>query len=237
MLHYGDVRRYPTGQPGPGLAQSTFDVIIGMRGVAVTLLFLDLSTPERPVAEVPGFVEQVETTHLTLGLSAPLPGLTARTRFGVEVMTGPSVLRFRTTASQTPEPGNTRILLNLPHQIESIQRRMFSRVSISASVAFAPMLDGSTNEVTQGGIGQAVDLSAGGLRMSTQQQVQYGQVLLLGFNTPDGNTYRGVAAGVVRVQPAGDRFMVALQFRDLPRAVENQLVQTVFRLQLRGSAK
>lgn len=237
MWHYSDAQRFrQAAQPPSALAQSAFDLLLGMRGVTVTLLFLDLSDPSRPVNEVPGFVERVDPTGLTLGLAAPLPRLAPRTRFGVEIMAGPGILRFQAQAHRIPDEGSTRIALVLPRQIESVQRRKFSRVHIATAVAFSTALDGPP-ELQSGGVGQTIDLSAGGMRLVTQSPTKFGQNLFLSFNTPDGATFRGLRARVARVQNDSTRYTVALQFTDLEESVADQLVQTVFRLQLKGLAK
>lgn len=236
MWHYGDAHRFrQAAQPPSALAQSAFDLLLGMRSVAITLLFLDLSVPEHPVTEIPGFVEQVSTSCLTVGLAAPLPRMDPRTRFGVEIMAGPGILRFQVPAARTPEPGANRLHLVLPRQIESVQRRKFSRVKFTAAVAFSSGASPSDGE--HGGVGTAVDLSAGGMRMVTQMPVRYGDTLSLNFHSPEGTTYRGVLARVVRAQFVESKYQVALRFFDLSETVENQLVQSVFRLQLRNVPK
>lgn len=236
MWHYGDAQRFRHSvQPPSAVAQSAFDLLLGMRSVAVTLLFLDISAPEHPVAEIPGFVEQVTTTSVTLGLAAPLPRLDPRTRFGVEMMAGPGILRFQSPAYRAPEPGAARLQVVLPRQIESVQRRKFSRVNFTAPVAFSQATDAAEGDNGQGcGVGTAVDLSAGGMRMTTNIPVRYGQTLSVNFHTPDGTTYRGVMCKVVRVQAAEHRYSVGLRFVDLGDVVENQIVQSVFRMQLRN---
>ena len=235
MWHYSDAQRFRhTAQPPSAVAQSAFDLLLGMRSVAVTLLFLDISAPEHPVAEIPGFVEQVSTTSVTLGLAAPLPRLDPRTRFGVEMMAGPGLLRFQSTAYRAPEPGATRLQVMLPRQIESVQRRKFSRVPFSAPVAFTPVSEPTNSDSSQGGVGTASDLSAGGMRMTTNMPVRFGQTLSVSFHTPDGTTYRAVTCKVVRVQAAEHRYNVGLRFVDLDDVVENQIVQSVFRMQLRN---
>jgi len=221
-------------QPPSALAQSAFDLLLGMRSVAATVLFLDLSAPEHPVAEIPGFVEQVTTTNVTLGLAAPLPKLDSRTRFGVEIMAGPGILRFQTTAYRAPEGGATRLQLVLPRQIESVQRRKFSRVPFTAAVSFAPVDGQPDGETCPGGVGTAVDLSAGGMRITTQLPMRYGQTVALSFHTPDGTEYRALPGKVARVQSVNHQYTVAFRFMDLGEAVENQLVQSVFRMQLRN---
>lgn len=238
MWHYGDAQRlrHPV-QPPSAVAQSAFDLLLGMRSVAVTLLFLDVSAPEHPVAEIPGFVEQVTTTSVTLGLAAPLPHLDPRTRFGVEMMAGPGILRFQSPAYRVPEPGATRLQVVLPRQIESVQRRKFSRVSFTAPVAFSPASETPNSDSSPGGVGTAVDLSAGGMRMTTNMPVRYGQTLSVNFHAPDGTSYRAVMCKVVRVQAVEHRYSVGLRFVDLDDAVENQIVQSVFRMQLRNLSR
>jgi hypothetical protein len=237
VWNYGDAQRTKaSAQPSSTLAQSAYDLLLGMRSVAVTVLFLDLTNPDRPVSEVPGFVETVTTSCIIVGLTSPLPTLSERTRFGVEVMAGSGILRFQSLPHTPPEEGAQRVHLTLPRQIESVQRRKFSRVALTTAVAFSAMPDGPGAQ-QQSGIGQSCDLSAGGLRFTTPAPVGYGQVLSLGFNTPDGMSYRNVQGKVVRVQPGGSRQNVAVTFQNLSAEEEDQLVHTVFKLQLKSLAK
>ena len=238
VWHYHDKQRFR--QPFPAhqaLAQSTYDLLLGLRNAAVTLLFLDLSDPQRPVNEVPGFVEEVATAHLTLGLAAPLPSLPPNMRFGVEVMAGPGILRFQSMAYQQPELGTTRLLILLPRQIESVQRRKFTRTPFSGPIAYSPALEQLSQATTPSGIGHAVDLGPGGIRFLTHTPVNHGQTLYLSFNTPDGATYRGLPGKVVRIQQAEERISVAVRFSAVDAALEEQLVQSIFRLQLRGLSR
>jgi hypothetical protein len=238
VWHYSDSQRLRlAAQPPSALAQSAFDLLLGMRSVAVTLLYLDLASPDHPVAELPGFVEQVSTTSVTLGLAAPLPRLDPRTRFGVEIMAGPGILRFQSTAFRAPEQGDTRLQLTLPRQIESVQRRMFSRVSFTAPVAFTAADDDATTGPTAGGVGQGVDLSAGGMRFLAQIPLRYGQTVAVSFHTPDGVSYRIPACKVVRVQAIDHKYTVAVRFIDTDESLENQLVQSIFRMQLRSVSR
>lgn len=238
VWHYHDRQRFR--QPFPAhqaLAQSTYDLLLGLRNSAVTLLFLNLSDPQQPVNEVPGFVEEVATAFLTLGLAAPLPRLPLNTRFGVEVMAGPGILRFQTMAYAQPESGTTRLSVLLPRQIESVQRRKFTRAPFNGPVAYSPALEQLHNASSPSGIGHGVDLGPGGIRFLTHTLVQHGQTLYLSFNTPDGATYRGIQGKVVRIQPKDERTSVAIRFADVDGALEEQLVQSIFRLQLRGLSR
>lgn len=232
MWRYGDSRRYQAERA----ATSTYDLLVSMRGAAMTLLFLDLRDPERPVAQIPGFLETVSSSGMVFGLAAPLPRLESQTRFGVELMAGPGILRFQSAALHPVRDGAVRVELPLPRQVESVQRRKFSRVSLSIPVAFASTPEQEGEKAPQGGIGHSIDLSGGGIRLVTPVALRYGQRLFVSFHTPDGAAFRGLPARVVRTQSEGDRQTVGLQFVDLPEEQEGQLVQTVFRLQLKGLA-
>jgi hypothetical protein len=238
MWHYNDAQRFrQPAQPG-GSAQSAYDLLLGLRGVAVTLLFLDLTNPERPVTQLSGFIEDVRTTSLALGLTAPLPRVSPKIRYGVEVMVGPGIQRFQTVAYRPATEGDIRIELALPRQIESVQRRKFSRAPFSTAVAFSPDPARETAPApTQSGVGQATDLSAGGLRLVTTTPLKYGDQLFVSFHTPDGLAYRGLPSRVVRVASDGLRYTVGLHFADLDEPTENSLAQSVFKLQLRGVAR
>ena len=238
MWQYGDPRGFRHAlQPAGVGAQSSYDLLLALRGAAITLLYLNLNEPGRPVTQLSGFIELVSTASLTLGLAAGLPRQDPKTRYGVEVMSGPSILRFQATAHRPPEAGTVRLELALPRQVETVQRRKFSRAPVHMAVAFSPGLGRDSPSAGHGGLGHSLDLSAGGLRFITQTPLRYGDQLFVSFNTPDGTAFRGLAAKVVRAQPDGTRFTVSLQFSDLEDAVESLLAQTVFRLQLKGPAQ
>lgn len=237
MWHYNDAQRFRQQVQASGSAHSAYDLLLGLRGVAVTLLFLDVSNPERPVVQMPGFIEDVRTASLTLGLAAPMPKVQPRARFGVEVMSGPGIQRFQSTAYRQIMEGDSRIELTLPRQVESIQRRKFSRAALNTAVAFSPDPGQAMSQPVQGGVGQTIDLSAGGIRFVTTTPMRFGEEVYLSFHTPDSAAYRGLTARVVRVQTDGIRYTVAVQFTHLDEEAENSLAQSVFKLQLRSLGK
>lgn len=234
--NYSDVRfRQRQAQPGVTGPQSAHEVLMGMKGMAVTFLFLDLTTPDEPVAEMAGIVEEVTASQLTVTLAAPLPGLLPDTRFGVQFLTGNGVLRFHSTAAVPPETGASVVHLRLPRRIESIQRRQFSRAKLSAQVVFAPApATQPDGRIPPGGNGLTVDLSAGGLQFITNAALSPGHRIYLSFGLPNGIMHRGLEAKVLRVTGDGPRSVVSVKFVNLTESDEAELVQSVFRLQLRG---
>lgn len=238
LWHYHQAGRFQpplqASSPGP---QSSLDVLLGLRGMPITLLCPNSAAASLCIATTPGFLEEVAAGGLTLGLAAPLPAAVSGVQFGVEVPAGSNVLRFFATSPQPVAPGATRITLTLPRQIESVQRRKFSRVRTLFTVVFAAAGAPPAGGPEPSGQGQALDLSAGGLRLAAQAPLHEHQVLFLSFITPDGAAFRGLEGQVARAQSDGTRTVAAVQFTNLTPDLENSLVQTVFRLQLGSPAK
>lgn len=238
MWHYHQAGRFqqPLQAQSPG-PQSSLDVLLGLRGMAITLLCPDPAVESLCIATTPGFLEEVTAGGLTLLLAAPLPAAVTGLRFGVEVPAGSNILRFFAAAHQPVAVGATRITLALPRQIESVQRRKFSRVRTIFTVVFAAAGAPPGGGPEPSGQGQALDLSAGGLRLTAPMPLREDQVLFLSFIAPDGTAFRGLEGKVARAQSDGSRTVAAVQFTNLTPDVENSLVQTVFRLQLGSPAK
>lgn len=233
MWNYGEAHRYrmPVRAKSPG-AQSAYDVLMGMRGLAVNFMFLNLAEPDTPVCEIAGFLEAVDGGSVAVGLAAPMPRVLEGTRFGVEVQTGQGIVRFHTEATQLPPPGGQQVSLKLPRQVESVQRRKFSRATVNAPIVFARSTLHPSSAPAVSGSGHTLDISAGGLRFVTTTPMIHNQYIFVTFNTPDGVAYRGLEGRIVRVISGDGRHTIALQFTHLAHETESDLVQTVFRLQL-----
>lgn len=247
MWHYSNAQRFrppvPLAPPG---AQSTLDMVMGLKGMPTVLLVPAAGStsgePGTTVTEVPGFIEEVSAACLTIGLAAPLPALGRQTCLGVEVLAGAGIVHFQTTVIHPVLMGETRLEVALPRQVETVQRRMFSRIPVTVQVVFTRMpgagdgigSDADSSEVN--GLGQTLDLSAGGLRLVTQTPLRPGHRLFLSFTLSDGAAFRGVAARVVRARHDEGRWTAALSFSDLSSQMEGDLIQALSRLQLRNPA-
>jgi c-di-GMP-binding flagellar brake protein YcgR len=225
-MYYSDPQRFrPVNLPVSSGPQSTYDVLLSLRGrpVLVTL----------PQGQVAGTLEDVQPTGLTLGLNMPLQPLPTGTPVTIEVVNGPGVVRFKSELSLGPSLVTAQV--PVPRQVESVQRRQFSRVPLDIQVAFAIPTAGGT---AQTGFGQTIDLSAGGMAFLTQSLLSVGQAIYLTFKTPDEQQYRAVPARVVRASGDGrGRHRVSVRFEGVAQAVENSLVQTVFWLQVKGRVR
>ncbi|HLO03335.1 MAG TPA: PilZ domain-containing protein [Symbiobacteriaceae bacterium] len=222
-MYYSDPQRFrPVNLPASAGPQSTYDVLLSLRGRPVLLTL--------PQGQVAGKLEDVQPTGLTIGLNMPLESLPAGTLVTVEVVSGPGVVHFRSELIVGPSQVTAHI--PVPKQVESVQRRQFSRVPLDIQIAFATA---SMGGAAQSGFGQTFDLSAGGMSFLTPSPLSAGQGLFLTFKTPDDQQYRAVPAIVLRAVGDGrGRYRVALRFDGLTVAVENSLVQTVFWLQVKG---
>lgn len=235
MWHYGNAHQFQSPGRPPAVAQSIHDLLVGMRGQPVGFLFPHPVRSEEPLY-VPGFLEEVAASRLTLGLAAPLPRLEAKTSVEVEIPSGVQVLRFHTSLLDEVETGETRIQVGVPRRVETVQRRLFSRAALSVQVVFTRPLSGEPDHPILSGLGQTLDLSPGGLRMVTSVPLRRGDTLYLSFTTPDGRTFRGMDSLVTRCQADDRHRTVAVSFTNLPQALEEDLIAIVYRLLLRNPA-
>lgn len=219
-MYYTDPQRFrPVNLPASPGPQSTYDVLLSLRGrpVLVTL----------PHGQVAGTLEDVQPTGMKLGLNTPVDPLPAGTLVTVEVVNGPGVVHFQSELQVDPSRVTAQVAV--PKQVESVQRRQFSRVPVDIQIAFAAAGTGVS------GFGQSIDLSAGGVSFVTASMLSSGQYLFLTFKTPDEQQYRALPGVVVRSASDGrGRHRVAVRFDGLTQALENSLVQTVFWVQVRG---
>lgn len=225
-MYYSDPQRFrPVNLPPSTGPQSTYDLLLSLRGRPVLLTL--------PQGQVAGTLEDVQPTGLTLGLNMPLEPVPAGRPVTVEVVNGPGVVRFQSELALGSSSVTAQV--QVPRQVESVQRRQFSRVPLDIQVAFA---SGSLSGTAQSGYGQTIDLSAGGMAFLTASTLSAEQSLFLTFKTPDEQQYRALPASVVRATPdARGRYRVAVRFEGLTVAQENALVQTVFWLQVKGRAR
>lgn len=222
-MYYSDPRGFrPVNLPASPGPQSTYDVLLSLRGRPVLLSL--------PKGQVAGTLEDVQPTGLTIGLNMPLDTVPAGTLVTVEVVSGPGVVRFQSELIVGPSLVTAQV--PVPRQVESVQRRQFSRVPLDIQIAFATA---SMGGAAQSGFGQTIDLSAGGMAFLTASSLSGGQGVFLTFKTPDEQQYRALPAIVLRAVPDGrGRYRVAVRFDGLTVALENSLVQTVFWLQVKG---
>ncbi len=217
MWNYNHAQRFqapPFQAQGP---QSAHELLVSMRGMPISLSF------EAPEPPVPGFLEDVTPRVLSLGVAKPVPDLERGATLGVTIPSGSVIHRFDARLVSVAAAG-TWVQVAMPRQVETVQRRQYTRVKVSAPMVFAR--EGGSN-----GMGQILDLSPGGLRFTTQTTLATGDHLYLSFSTPDGAAFRGIEATVVRVQGNGDRVTAAVQFGAMDVQTENELVLALLRLQ------
>jgi hypothetical protein len=226
MWRYSDPQRLrQILQPQSPVGQSTYDLLLGLRGVGITLQ-VGLATARR----LPGFLDDITPLRLILSLAAPLPAMDAATLVWVEVITGPGILRVESTTQQSIAAGQTILEVNVPKQVEMTQRRQFSRVAVSVPVVFAPV-EASPSATGYGGHGQSLDLSAGGMRLLTPTALTPGQHLYISFTTPDGTAFRGILAKVARVnEKNGTLYSAVLRFQGLSDLLASQMVQAILQI-------
>jgi c-di-GMP-binding flagellar brake protein YcgR len=225
-MYYSDPQRFrPVNLPASQGPQSTYDVLLSLRGRPVLLTL--------PEGQVAGKLEDVQPTGLSIGLNSPLEPLPAGTVVTIEVVSGPGVVHFQSELQVAPSGVTAQV--PVPKQVESVQRRQFSRVPVDLQIAFAvPGMGGAPVS----GFGQTIDLSAGGVSFVTTSLLVAGQGLFLTFKTPDEQQYRALPGVVLRALPDGrGRWRVAVRFDGLTQQLENNLVQTVFWLQVKGRAR
>jgi len=117
-------------------------------------------------------------------------------------------------------------------EIERVQQRNYVRLPVNLEVGYAQPPE--KNRSPRYKKGYAVDLSGGGMRLALNEPVLPGRTLLLKFTLPLRRGAKEIAATgrVVRLfESAVDgvkTYQVAVEFTDLPRARQDDIVQYVF---------
>lgn len=219
MWHYSHAQRFqPVAAPQHG-PQSIHELLLGLRGLPIALSHAASETP------VPGFLEDVAVRLLSLGVARPLGDLGKGAPVTVTVPAGSLVHRFESAVVGVAAAG-TWIQVGMPRQVESVQRRQYTRVKVTVQLVFARVAG-------ENGLGNTLDISPGGLRFTTATSLEVGHRLYLSFSTPDGASFRGIEAAVVRVQAGPERNTVAVQFCGIEPQQESELVASLLRLQVR----
>ncbi len=225
MWNYSILRNLalPNAQLSSSGPHSTIELLLLLRGAALGLQVPALQP--RPDSLF-GTLDEVTARSLLLGLVTPAPDISTGTQLVVEIQERQFLLRFSTRLVVPAEGGATRLETALPCQVESVQRRQFSRQRVCLNILYA--LDApSSAKQEKTGLGQSIDLSPSGLRMVAQSPLAVGQRLFLSFTLPDGASFRGLTARVVRCHVEGNRPIVALRFYELAPSIEEELFQAL----------
>lgn len=217
MWNYSHAQRFQPAAATSQGPQSTHELLLSLRGLPIALASAAAEPP------VPGILEDVSARLLSMGVVKAVPDLSKGALVMVSVPSGAVIHRFSSPVISIAAAG-TWVQVAMPRQVESVQRRQYTRVRVSAQLVFAR--DGG-----ESGHGQTLDLSPGGLRFSTTTPLEAGHRLFLSFTTPDGASFRGIEAVVVRAHTNSERITVAVQFGVLEPQQENDLVTTLLRLQ------
>lgn len=233
MSRDGEGHRRAANGPAPGNS-SPYAILRGLQGMAVRLLYLALATPDHPVSQVNGVIEEVRPNGLVVSVERKLPHLEGHIRFGLEIFAPAGLVNFQVRLVEPVVEGSESLFLALPKTVETVQRRRFARVPFSGDITFQHVHAGKP--LLKTGEATGVDLSAGGLKMVTSSMLRPDQELLVSFQTPDGRTYRGIATRVLRVERVAGKYAAACRFERLSEAQEEALVQSVFRIQVRSAS-
>jgi hypothetical protein len=222
LWHYSGLRplSFPNAHASPSASHSTVDLLLSLRG---SLLGLRLPASEPQGESRLGTLDEVTARHLGLGLVVPVPRMPAGTPLVVEIQDGQFLLRFAPRLVKAVEDHATHLETTLPQQVESVQRRQFSRQRLTLNILYAMEATAGSPKQDKTGLGQAIDLSLGGLRMIAQSPIPVGQRLFLSFTLTNGAGFRGLTAHVIRSHMEGSRPIVALKFELLAPTLEAEL--------------
>jgi len=139
---------------------------------------------------------------------------------------------FMTAVTGRREEGVLLYSLAFPEKIKRIQRRRDVRLAVLLDVAYAPLPEGDGAAAFKEA--KALDLSAGGLRLVTEQEHPPGTMLLVKFRLPlRKESFETVTkAEVVRTEPVmlekRRLFHLGLKFVDLPQAHRDKIFSFIF---------
>jgi len=235
MWHYSGLRPLflPNAQLPASGPHSAIDLLLSLRDA---VLGLQVQAHEAQGESLLGTLDEVAARTLRIGLVIPAPEMPLGAKVMVEIQDGQFLLRFATWLVNPVNGGATRLETALPQQVESIQRRQFSRQRMNTSILYAQDAPCSSKQ-EKTGLGQIVDVSPGGLRMIAQNPLSVGQRVFLSFTLADGASFRGLTGQVVRCIMDGARPVVAVRFEALTPPVEVELFQALTRQTYKSPAQ
>ncbi|MEW6572630.1 MAG: flagellar brake domain-containing protein [Bacillota bacterium] len=139
---------------------------------------------------------------------------------------------FVTAVTGRREEGILLYSLAFPDEIERIQRRRDVRLAVMLDVAYALAPEGDAAAVFKEA--KALDLSAGGIRLVTDQDYPPGTFLLVKFRLPMRNDFFETVtkAEVIRTEPVvlekKRLHHLGLKFIDMPQAHKDKIFSYIF---------
>jgi len=139
---------------------------------------------------------------------------------------------FNTTVTTRREDKILLYGLAFPDEIKRIQRRRDVRLSIILDVQYAEAPEGDAEPVFRAG--QALDISAGGMRLVCEKEYPPGTVLLVKFRLPLRNSFFETAARaeVVRTEPVALEkkrlYHSGIKFLDMPQNHRDKIFSYIF---------
>lgn len=134
------------------------------------------------------------------------------------------------------------ILLKYPSKISKIQRRQFVRVAFTTKILCA-LLEKNQNikSIEENQLeffhGYTVDVSSGGIKLSTEKELQLGEFLIMTIPIEDKNIT--VKGKIIRKEKT-DRFLYGISFEDLDKKTIEKIVPLLFKImrqQIKTGAK
>lgn len=139
---------------------------------------------------------------------------------------------FTTTVTDRREDRILLYGLAFPDEIKRIQRRRDVRLCLLMDVQYAEVPEGDTEPVFKAG--QALDISAGGMRLVCDKEYPLGTVLLVKFRLPLRNSFFETVARaeVVRTEPVALEkkrlYHCGVKFLDMPQSHKDKIFSFIF---------
>lgn len=120
------------------------------------------------------------------------------------------------------------VVLELPDSINKVQRRNFVRVPAFFPVTFRSVTRKGLSDSYEG---MMLDLSGGGMRFSTKEQVENKSLLYVQLVLPNGEIQSPVR--VCRVEKIEDskRYCISVEFYEIPERERDRIIRCVFDIQ------
>lgn len=139
---------------------------------------------------------------------------------------------FTTTVTGRREEGVLLYSLAFPEEIKRIQRRRDVRLPVLLNVFYAEVPEGDASPVFKET--KALDLSAGGLRLVTEEAYPPGTQLIVKFRLPVRNNFIETVtrARVIRQEPVVFEkrrlYHLGIEFLDLPQSQKDKIFSYIF---------
>jgi c-di-GMP-binding flagellar brake protein YcgR len=178
-------------------------------------------------------IEEIEESFIAVGapfIKGDLIPLRVGTRLKLLFWDEVSAYSFSTRIKQRIADPIHMFVLEMPNSISKVQRRNYVRVTAIYPITFRPVTQEALSDSYKG---TTMDISGGGIRFLTEEQLEKGSLLNVQLELPKKDLQTLVR--VCRAEKVEDsnpqRYCVTAEFHEIPERDRDRVIRCIFDIQ------